>query len=100
MRLVWTKSALADLEAIRAYIARDSEYYAARFADGVLRTVRALRRFPELGQVVPEFSERIIRERLFHNYRIFYEIQEKRVVVLAVIHAARDLGSLTLNLPR
>jgi toxin ParE1/3/4 len=94
MRVEWSASATADLDAIRAYIARDSEHYAARFVQQVVKTTRMLRTFPELGQVVPEFDERTVRERVLQNYRIFYEVQERRVLIIAIVHAARDIGSL------
>jgi hypothetical protein len=29
MKLIWTDPSIADLQAIRAYIGRDSDYYAA-----------------------------------------------------------------------
>lgn len=96
MRVEWSEPAIADLDAVRAYIARDSEYYAARFVQEVFKTTRMLGEFPELGAVVPEFRERPVRERLLQNYRILYEIQSRRVVIVAVIHAARDTDSITL----
>ena len=98
MRVEWSESATADLDAIRAYIARDSEHYAARFVQQVVKTTRMLRTFPELGQVVPEFDARTVRERVLQNYRIFYEVQERRVLIIAIVHAARDIGSLTFEL--
>ena len=98
MKVEWSESAAADLDAIRAYIARDSEYFAARFVQQVVKTTRMLRTFPELGQVVPEFDQRIVRERVLQNYRILYEVQERRVLIIAIVHAARDIGSLTFEL--
>lgn len=98
MRVEWSESATADLDAIRAYIARDSEHYAARFVQQVVKTTRMLRTFPELGQVVPEFNERTVRERVLQNYRILYEVQERRVLIIAIVHAARDIGSLIFEL--
>ncbi len=98
MRVEWSEPATADLDAIRVYIARDSKYYAARFVQQVVKTTRMLGTFPELGQVIPEFRERIIRERLLDNYRILYEVQEKRVLIIAIVHAARDLGSVIFAL--
>ena len=98
MRVEWSESAAADLDAIRAYIARDSEHFAARFVQQVVKTTQMLRTFPELGQVVPEFDQRTIRERVLQNYRILYEVQERRVLIIAIVHAARDIGSLTFEL--
>lgn len=31
MKIEWTEPALSDLESIRVYIRKDSEYYASRF---------------------------------------------------------------------
>jgi plasmid stabilization system protein ParE len=97
MRVIWTKAAVADLEAIREYISRDSEYYAARFIGRILKAARPLSRSPELGAVVPQFVHRTIRERLVKNYRVLYEVRSTHVAILAVVHAARDIGSITLE---
>jgi len=96
MRVVWTKFAHEDLKAIRAYIARDSAYYAARFAQRIVNAVKALRKFPELGPVVLKFDRYVVRERIVQNYRVLYTVEEDQVVVLAVVHAARDMESITL----
>jgi toxin ParE1/3/4 len=94
VKIVWTGPALSDLQSIRDYIARDSAFYAARFIKRLIRSVRVLERSPEIGAVVPEFQAEGIREILFRNYRILYRIRADRVRVIAVVHAARDLGSL------
>jgi toxin ParE1/3/4 len=47
MQVEWSEPATADLEAIRAYIARDSEFYADRFVQQVFVTTRTLETFPE-----------------------------------------------------
>lgn len=96
MRVVWTKFAREDVKAIRAYIARDSAYYARRFALRIADSVRVLRKLPELGQVVPEFDRYVVRERIVQNYRVLYAVDKDQVVVLAVVHAARDIDSITL----
>jgi plasmid stabilization system protein ParE len=35
-----------------------------------------------------------IRELLFQGYRIVYRLENERVVILAIVHAARDLGRM------
>jgi toxin ParE1/3/4 len=96
MRVVWTKFAHEDLKAIRAYIARDSAYYAARCVQRIVNAVKVLGKFPELGQVVPKFDRRVVRERTVQNYRVLYTVEREHVVVLAIVHAARDIGSIIL----
>ena len=36
-KLIWTEPALADLEAIYDFIAKDSEYYASSFLEEIIQ---------------------------------------------------------------
>jgi toxin ParE1/3/4 len=92
MKIEWTQPAVQDLESIRDYISRDSEYYAARFIEKIIKTVENLEKFPMLGRPVPEIENENIREIFLQNYRVFYRIETKRLLVLAIIHGARDLS--------
>jgi toxin ParE1/3/4 len=55
-----------------------------------------LRKFPELGQVAPEFDRYVVRVRIVQNYRVLYTVDKDEIVVLAVVHAARDTKSIML----
>jgi toxin ParE1/3/4 len=92
MKLEWTEPALSDLESIRDYIKKDSEYYANRFVERIIEAVESLEKFPEMGRRVPEAEEENIRELLFHNYRIIYRVETDSILILTVIHSARDLS--------
>ena len=91
MKLEWTEPALSDLESIRDYITKDSEYYANRFVERIIEAVESLEKFPEMGRMVPEAEEENIRELLFQNYRIIYRVGTDSILILTVIHGARDL---------
>ncbi len=91
MRINWTEPAILDLESIRDYIARDAEYYATQFVKKIIEAVENLKKFPMIGRPVPEAEQENIKELLFHNYRIIYRIEEERILILSVIHGARDL---------
>jgi len=39
VRIIWSPDAADDLEAICDYIAKDSDYYARVFANGVIRAI-------------------------------------------------------------
>lgn len=54
MKIEWAEPALIDLESIRDYIGKGSEYYAARFVERVIEAVESLEKFPEKGRRVPE----------------------------------------------
>lgn len=92
MKIEWTEPALLDLESIRDYIRRDSEYYATRFVERIIEAVENLEKFPEIGRNVPEAENENIREILFYNYRIMYRVETERILILTVIHGARDLS--------
>ena len=93
MKIVWAEPAIADLESIHEYIARDSEYYANRFIEKIIKSIEKLEKFPKIGRRVPEAAEAYIRELLFYHYRIIYKIESKRVVILTIVHGGRDLSS-------
>lgn len=94
MKINWTDPAVADLEAIRDYIAKDSEYYAAEFIGKILNFIDTLKDLPKIGRIVPEADSDDIRELLFHNYRLIYQVKAEYILVIAVIHGARELSAI------
>ncbi|MCX9010673.1 MAG: type II toxin-antitoxin system RelE/ParE family toxin [Candidatus Methanoperedens sp.] len=91
VRIIWSPDAAADLEAICEYIAKDSEYYARVFAQGVINAVERLLVFPESGRIVPEYNQEDLREIIFQNYRIVYRIKSDAVEIVTITHGARLL---------
>lgn len=91
MKIDWTDPAVEDLERLHEYIARDSGYYARRFIAKILAVVDTLEDFPRKGRRVQEAHDEKIRELIFNNYRIIYRVEVERVLILGVIHCARDL---------
>ena len=47
MKLIWTDPSIEDLRAVRAYIGRDSDYYAADLVEQIVLSVEKLLRFPK-----------------------------------------------------
>ena len=92
MQIKWTELALDDLEAIQAYISKDSIFYAKQFIERIFETVSKLKDFPEIGRRVPEAEERKdVRELVFQGYRIIYLIQTRNISIITVIHGSRNL---------
>ncbi len=95
MKVNWTEPALEDLEAIQAYIAKDSNFYARQFIERIFDAVTKLETFPVIGRRVPEAEERVdVRELIFQGYRIIYLIQSESIYIIAVIHGSRDLAGM------
>jgi toxin ParE1/3/4 len=95
MKILWTEPSLNDLRAIRDYIAKDSETYAANFVESILSAVEQVSEFPRMGRIVPEADIPDIRELVFRGYRVIYQVHESAVHVLAVLHGYRDLSGMS-----
>jgi plasmid stabilization system protein ParE len=80
------------LRAIRDYIEANSPGAARRFCTELYESSDRLRLFPRSGQIVPEFGLEHVREILFGNYRILYQVAAGACYVMAVIHGGRDLS--------
>jgi toxin ParE1/3/4 len=89
--LRWTLTAIEDLEAIEAFIARDSPAYAVRQTNRLVEATETLPSFPWSGRKVPEFDREELREIIHRPYRIVYLIRGETVTILRVVHSARDL---------
>lgn len=90
-RIVWSRRAVQDLDAITDYIAADSPAYAAVVLKSIVRQTRILTHFPRAGRKVPEFDDDNVRELLAYSYRIIYRLQTDEALIVAVIHGKQTL---------
>ncbi|MGQ0752762.1 MAG: type II toxin-antitoxin system RelE/ParE family toxin, partial [Betaproteobacteria bacterium] len=65
--LVWSPEAVEDIDAIAAYIERDSPWYARAVASKIVETAESISEYPGSGRMVPEIDDPAIRERLVHR---------------------------------
>jgi toxin ParE1/3/4 len=91
MKVRWTGTAEAHLDAIFRHISRDSPEYAKRMVDRLTRRSQQISGFPISGRRVPEYDIDQIREVFEDSYRIIYHIKPDQIDVLAVIHGAMNL---------
>ena len=86
MRVRYERGALADLEEVFSYIARDNREAAARLVERIENLVDRLAEMPYLGE-----ATRNSRFRRFPvgNYLIVYEVGDTEVVIHYVRHGAR-----------
>jgi addiction module RelE/StbE family toxin len=92
MRVLWTKSAEAQLDAVHDYVAQTSPEYARRIVDNLTRRSIQIASFPFSGRMVPEYELHEIRELIEGSYRLIYLIKEDQdeIEVLTLIHTARE----------
>ena len=86
-QIIWTREALADLAAIRAYIAQFDPDAAARFAVRLIEAGEGLADFPRKG---PEIDDGLRRWSLVRPYSIRYLIDGDAVYIIDIVHGARD----------
>ncbi|WP_275100305.1 type II toxin-antitoxin system RelE/ParE family toxin [Sedimenticola hydrogenitrophicus] len=91
MKVHWTETAEAHLDAIYAYIALDSETYALSAVDRITKRSQQIGEFPLSGRKVPEYELDQIREVFSGPYRIIYHIMAEQINVVAVIHGAMNV---------
>lgn len=89
LEVSWSPEATDDLESIAEYIARDSEFYARAVVSEILKVARSIGSFPLIGRMVPEIESEVIRERFVYSYRLVYRIENKSILIVAVIHGKR-----------
>jgi len=86
----WSVPAKNDLKNIHDYIAHDSKYYAIKVTQEFIEKSEGLTEFPQIGRTVPEIDNPNIRELIIYSYRLIYEITNKKIEILAIIHSKQD----------
>jgi toxin ParE1/3/4 len=94
VRVDWSQPALADLQEVHDYIARDSRAYARATVEKITGATARLAQWPKVGEVVHQFPA--YREIIVGNYRLIYreDVPNRRVLIIGVIHGSRDLPAI------
>ena len=95
VKIVWTDSAILDLEAIGEYISNDSIRYAEITVSQLFEAVDILENYPKSGGIVPEFNNKKIRQLIRGSYRIVYLIVDEFRIDILTIHNCSRLISNT-----
>ena len=95
--VVWSPRAIDDVDSIAAYIAQDSEAYAASVVRTILAKAKRLSDFPHIGRIVPEFDEEAIREVFAYSYRIIYRVEDHEITIAAVIHGKQHIDMAVMS---
>lgn len=95
--LIWTETALEQLDDLAAYIALDNPEAAAALVTQVLQTVERLERFPNSGRKLPELPGTVYREVICSPCRILYRRNGKDLLILCVLREERLLRRFMLQ---
>lgn len=89
--IIWSPLALARLQEIRAFIARDDPEAAARVTTRLVAIVQSLVEYPLLGRpgIDPDTRELVVGGT---PYIILYQVKARRILIRTVWHAAQNRG--------
>jgi toxin ParE1/3/4 len=93
MRLAFTPLAEQDLEAIADYIAADNPVRALSFVRELRAQCQRITLNPPGYRLRPELGDGI-RSCAHGHYVIFFEATTKEVLVVRILHGARDLPTV------
>lgn len=90
-QVVLSPSARADLRSIVRFISFDAPDTALQFGQFLVSQTKRLAQFPELGRVVPEFDDDLLREIIVRSYRIVYRLDHSKhlIEIVRFWHAGR-----------
>ena len=83
----------ADLDDIWLHIALDNPGAADRLIDRIVRRIQDLEDHPRLGPARPEISPEA-RMLIVGDYLVLYKVEGSDVIIVRVVHGARDLAAL------
>jgi plasmid stabilization system protein ParE len=94
MRYRISRRADTDIERICDHVAADNPDAADRLDEQLHRAIQLLARFRGLGHTRPDVSDPRYRFRAVGNYVIAYRVEQNELVVIRVVHGARDFRKL------
>ncbi len=97
VQVIWTESALSDLNSIAEYISLDKPSAAKRLVQKVFISTERLEEFPRIGRKLPELKDSRYLEVIVNPCRIFYRIEKNNVYVVHVMRSERQLRKYLLN---
>ncbi|MEW6737963.1 MAG: type II toxin-antitoxin system RelE/ParE family toxin [Acidobacteriota bacterium] len=88
INISWTPLARQRLNDIIDKIAQENKTAAQSISSNIIKKIRLLEQFPEMGRIVPELNHLFTRELIENNYRIIYRynISQSEVIILTIRH--------------
>ena len=93
MKILWSVRARREFRAIRAYIGRDSTYYADRLVGRIVTRIETTATSPNGGHRVHEYPVTQLREIHEYPYRLIYLASGDTLHVVAIVHFKQQLDT-------
>ena len=87
----WTKEAKLDLKNYYTNSKIYSKGKLEKYITDLIIYVNSLSSFPNLGKLLYTHNEIKIRQLIFKMHKIFYYVQENKIIIIKIAHTSRDL---------
>ncbi len=91
MKVYWSAEAVDRLRELTTFIAKDSPKAAREVAARLLLRSRVLAEPPLSGRRLPEFPDSSLRELLERPYRLIYQVTDRGIEIVSVMHYRQRL---------
>jgi plasmid stabilization system protein ParE len=88
--LRWTSKAHSDLVRLYEFLSPVHPPAAARAVRQIVAGAKRIPSHPRLGVQLSEFAPREVRRVLVGDYEIRYELTQRDVIVLRIVHTRED----------
>jgi plasmid stabilization system protein ParE len=75
-----------------SYIAADSPTAGRAFVERIVSAAESLQSLAHRGRQVQAYGDPAVRELLVHPFRLIYRIGDLDVLIVTLVHEARDSG--------
>ena len=82
VKLSWTEGARDELRDLYTKIAHHDKPAAKRLVSKLRKLAKGIQDYPEIGRMVPEYEVPNVRERIYGNYRLIYQLSHRGAEVL------------------
>ncbi len=94
MRVSFSEQAKAGLRGIALFTARDNKARALSFVRELRSAAANIGDMPRAYPLIPRYERHAIRRCPFRDDLVFYRIEDEQIVILHVLHVARDYEAL------
>ena len=90
MTTIWEDEAIEELNEAVKFIAKKSPQNAIMVLDGLLELADTLGYMPYKFSKEPTYNKEYIRVTIKYNYKLIYQVEKDRIIVLRVFSARQD----------
>jgi len=90
-KIHWSELSFERISEIGNYIALNAPVAADKWINDILNKEGTILANPNIGRIVPEYKNKMIRELIVGEYRLIYKIELKTISVMTVINCREQL---------